>query len=223
MNLTFGFVDKGEMAAAAATLGVPHPTGYPTIILLGKLFTAILPVRQVLGLNILAALLTAAGVAALSLLFSHLLRVLNNVEEHTAEGREPTNVYAGLAALFTGFTATWWGQGNGFEAYSLFAALLPLVTLLFLRYVDQQAASQRVGFSTGGAWFAGMLGLAFTAHLMMVLLAPAFLFWYFYRLGVNARAFLRFLFLAPFFLLGLLPYFYLMLASAGTPAVSMGR
>lgn len=222
MNLTFGFVDKGEMAAAAATLGVPHPTGYPTIILLGKLFTAILPVRQVLGLNILAALLTAAGVAALSLLFSHLLRVLNNVEEHTAEGREPTNVYAGLAALFTGFTATWWGQGNGFEAYSLFAALLPLVTLLFLRYVDQQAASQRVGFSTGGAWFAGMLGLAFTAHLMMVLLAPAFLFWYFYRLGVNARAFLRFLFLAPFFLLGLLPYFYLMLASAGTPAVSMG-
>ena len=223
MNLTFGFVDKGEMAAAAATLGLPHPTGYPTIILLGKLFTTILPVREILALNILAALLTAAGVAGLSLLFSYLLQHLNNVEEYTTQGREPTNIYAALAALFTGFTATWWGQGNGFEAYSLFAALLPVVTLLFLRYVDQQAdGAPHVGFGRSGAWFAGLLGLAFTAHLMMVLLAPAFLFWYFYWLGFNRRAFLRLLFLAPFFLLGLLPYFYLMIASSGTPAVSMG-
>lgn len=223
MNLTFGFVDKGEMAAAAATLGLPHPTGYPTIILLGKLFTTILPLREILALNILAALLTASGVAGLSLLFSYLLRYLNNVEEYTTEGREPTNIYAALAALFTGFTATWWGQGNGFEAYSLFAALLPVVTLLFFRYVDRQSVPDaRVGFDRSGAWFAAMLGLAFTAHLMMVLLAPAFLFWYFYRLGAGRRSFLRLLFLAPFFLLGLLPYFYLMIASAGTPAVSMG-
>lgn len=222
MNLTFGFVDKGEMAAAAATLGLPHPTGYPTIILLGKLFTMILPIREVLALNILAALLTAGGTAGLSLLFCYLLRYLNNVEEYTTEGREPTNLYAGLAALFTGCTATWWGQGNGFEAYSLFAMLLPVVTLLFLQYVDQQASDQHTGFSHKGAWFAGMLGLAFTAHLMMVLLAPAFLFWYFYWLGFNRRSFLRWFFLAPFFLLGLLPYFYLMAVSTGIPAVSMG-
>jgi hypothetical protein len=29
--------DSGELVAAAATLGIPHPSGYPLYVLLGKL------------------------------------------------------------------------------------------------------------------------------------------------------------------------------------------
>ena len=32
MNRSVGFMDRGEMAAAAATWGIPHATGYPTLM-----------------------------------------------------------------------------------------------------------------------------------------------------------------------------------------------
>ncbi|MEE9198573.1 MAG: DUF2723 domain-containing protein, partial [Dehalococcoidia bacterium] len=38
--------DSGELAAAVRTLGVPHPPGYPTYVLLGRLF-AFLPFGEV--------------------------------------------------------------------------------------------------------------------------------------------------------------------------------
>ena len=50
------------MAAAAATLGIAHPTGYPTLMLLGFLFTTIVPLRDIVALNVMAALLTAGGI-----------------------------------------------------------------------------------------------------------------------------------------------------------------
>ena len=37
MNRTFGVVDCGELAACAWIFGVAHPTGYPTLMLLGWL------------------------------------------------------------------------------------------------------------------------------------------------------------------------------------------
>ncbi|MCP3961804.1 MAG: DUF2723 domain-containing protein [bacterium] len=39
--------DSGELVAAAATLGIPHPSGYPLYVLLGKLWIALLPVGSV--------------------------------------------------------------------------------------------------------------------------------------------------------------------------------
>ncbi|MER3458900.1 MAG: hypothetical protein C4309_10005, partial [Chloroflexota bacterium] len=35
--------DGGDLIAAVYTGGVPHPTGYPTYLLLGSLFTALWP------------------------------------------------------------------------------------------------------------------------------------------------------------------------------------
>ena len=37
MSRTYGFIDRGELAAVATTLGIAHPTGYPTITLVGHL------------------------------------------------------------------------------------------------------------------------------------------------------------------------------------------
>jgi hypothetical protein len=34
---THGFIDKGELVAVASTLGIPHPTAYPTSMMLGHL------------------------------------------------------------------------------------------------------------------------------------------------------------------------------------------
>jgi hypothetical protein len=48
--------DGGDLTTAAYTLGIPHPTGYPTYMLVGHIF-AQLPVGDVAyRLNLLSAL-----------------------------------------------------------------------------------------------------------------------------------------------------------------------
>lgn len=258
---TFGFVDKGEMAAVASTAGIAHPTGYPTIMLLGKLFTVLLPTRDVVALNIMSAMLTAAGGGVLVLLFSYMLRIAagRTKESEGAAGKkgkgaaqrspeteaavessdeERTRTVAAVCgALLTGLTATWWGQGTGFEVYSLHCLLMPLVTLLFLRFVESEAVAAGMGspdpgatsgrkwggFTARGIWFALVLGLSFTNHLTTILLAPPFLLWYFWRLGLNAGAFKRLLVLIPPFAAGLLPYAWLPLRAAGDPWFNWGN
>ena len=84
LSPSFGFVDKGEMVAVASALGIAHPTGYPTVMLLGYLFTRILPMRDVVALNVMAALLVAASTLVLGLLFYH---VSTQVQEWGEIGR----------------------------------------------------------------------------------------------------------------------------------------
>lgn len=189
MNRTYGFIDKGELAAVATTLGIAHPTGYPTLTLLGHVCTRLSPLRPVLTLNLLAALLTAAGVGLMAAVFDGVLRLPSLRQEEKpreaprqerrsrarrkSAGASSENpdlpsltsgeraVIAGTAALFTGFTATWWGQATGFEVYALHALLLPLVTLLFLRYLDsveRPDPSERLSWP--GSAFAFTLGLS---------------------------------------------------------------
>ena len=55
--------DMGEFATAASTLGIAHNTGYPLLILLGKLFT-FLPVGDAAyRVNLMSAAFTALAVA----------------------------------------------------------------------------------------------------------------------------------------------------------------
>ena len=238
LSPTFGFVDKGEMAAVASTMGIAHPTGYPTIMLLGKLFTVLLPGRDIVALNLMSALLTAAGGGLLVLLFSYLLRLTTDKDEESRDNTASRQtIVAGLAALLTGLTATWWGQGTSFEVYSLHCLLLPLVTLLFLRYVEEEAVrggesssaepdlvagGSSPGFTRKGFLFASVLGLAFSNHLTTILLAPPFLVWYFWRLGLTGAAFRRLIYLAPPFMLGLLPYAWLPLRASADPFFNWG-
>jgi hypothetical protein len=266
LNPTFGFIDKGELVAAASTLGIAHPTGYPTIMMLGWVATKLLPVRPVLALNILSALLTAAGVGVLSLAFAEVLRRVG-VESHSRRGPARTegqpskraqkrghiviapagpaapqravagyeSFYAALAALFVGLTATWWNQANGFEVYSLHALLVALVLHLFLRYVhrvidprgettadEREARRLRILFPLA-------LGLAFTNHLTVVLLAPAFLVYFFWTWTQRSQGdrsvgavFSELARLAPWFALGLLPYLYLPLRASSDPLFNWG-
>ena len=56
--------DGGELAAAAATLGISHPPGYPTYVLLAHPFT-VLPVGEIATRTNLFSAICAAGAVAL--------------------------------------------------------------------------------------------------------------------------------------------------------------
>ncbi len=253
LNPSYGFIDKGELAAVAATAGIAHPTGYPLMTMVGWLvvkITGLIGLRPVLALNLFAALSTAAGVGVTTLLFDYLIAA-SPARAHSRDARRSRNarrsrrttkqsdapavasgipepiraILAACAALVTGMTTIWWTQANGLEVYSVHTLLLPLVCLLFLRYVDRVAAEAEaaVAFSRDGTLFAFTLGLAFSNHMSTIFLAPAFLYYYFARLGIREpRTWRRLAFLAPGFLAGLLPYIYLPLRASADPRFNWG-
>ena len=162
MNRTVGFVDRGELAAVATTLGIAHPTGYPTLTLLGHLVTRLAPVPPVVALNALAALLTALGLGALAWLYDAILARVAPALATPARA-----ACAALAALIIGCGAIWWQQANGFEVHALQALLLPLAALAGGAWLIEGGARR--------AALAGLtLGLAFTNHGTTIHLLPAF-------------------------------------------------
>jgi MFS family permease len=213
MNRTVGFIDRGELAAAACTFGIAHAPGYPTLMLLAGGLARISPLRPVLTLNLFAAVLVAAGAAVLALLFERVL--------HAARPGMPAGARAAVAAtgaLFAAFTLTWWEQANGFEVYALHALMMPLVVLLGLRWID--AAPER---ARGAGWAFGLAtGLSFTNHLTTGLLAPGLIAIAIARLGWRGAFWRRIVPVAPAFLLGLLPYAWLPIRSAMQPRFDWG-
>jgi hypothetical protein len=236
MSHGIGYVDQGELAAVATTLGIAHPTGYPWLTLIAHAWITLVSLRPILALDLLVALFTAASAGALAWLYDSVLETwLGPGGDRPAReprrparrapdaGRAPTTdralseparaLAAGGAALATAWTGTWWDQATGFEVYALHALMLPLVTALFLRFVSN---------GRDGSRFAYALGLAFSNHLTTVLLAPAFLVLYVLERGVHRRSLAALVPLVPWFVLGLTPYLYLPLRSARGPRFDWG-
>lgn len=211
MARAVGFVDRGELAAVAATAGIAHPTGYPTLTLLGHVAIRALPLPPLIALNALAALLVAAGVGIMVPLYGD---ALDRLAKNAA--RDPrSTVCAALAALGTALTQTWWRQANGFEAYALHALFLPLALWLFLRWARQPTAGR-------GAAFGIVLGLSFTNHMTTVLILPALLVFLLFDRGARRETWLGLARLVPWIALGLLPYLWLPLRAAANPRFLWG-
>lgn len=231
------FTDSGELASACASLGVAHPTGYPLFVVLGFLWSSLpLPFPVILKLNLFAAFCTALA----SLLFFELaLYFLSAIQARILSAskaskqkkaklkldaiREPlpheSLVLIALASsLLFAFSRTVWAQATAIEVYSLHLVMLTLSVLLFLRFtlaVDVQTKDALL--------WAFVLGLGFSNHLTMILLAPAMLYFYFHRFGFTKAAFVQIALMSIPFLLGLCLYLYLPLRSAMMPEFNWGE
>lgn len=141
--------DGGELITAAVTVGVPHPPGYPTFVLLGKLLSLLpLPGSMALRFNLFSALsmATATAFAAAA------AQVLLGPSWRAASA-------ALAAALSLAFAPLVWSQAIITEVYALNLALLAafLWALLYGRW----------------PWLSGLLfGLALTTHLTSLLMLP---------------------------------------------------
>lgn len=101
--------DSGDLLTAVATGGVPHPTGYPTYLLLARLFL-LLPLGeqacQQTMLSAICAIAAALGVAAI-------------VRAQCPAGSWPGALAGVLAALWLGWSPLVWSQAVIAEIYSL--------------------------------------------------------------------------------------------------------
>ena len=156
----FGGVDGGELAATAVSGGVPHPSGYPTYMLLARLALLIFPgepAGQLAMLSAISGALAAALTAAIAIL------VL------TPTGKRPgvdDLIAGGFAGLALEVGPRFWSQAvipEVYATYMLFFSLSALLGVLWLR-------QRRMGVLWAAAF---CLGLGTGTHLTILSLAPA--------------------------------------------------
>ena len=171
MGQTVGEADTFEFQVVAPTLGIAHPTGYPLLILIGKLFSLI-PLGQVAWrVNLVSV--TFATAAAVLLYFS-LTRLTGQ------------RVVSALAAMCLAFSRVFWSQATLVEVYPLNAAFVTAILLLLIGQVSAPSAS-----NASRKWLfalAALYGLSLTNHLTMVIMAPAIVLGvWFARPQINRR------------------------------------
>jgi hypothetical protein len=153
--------DPGDLQAAVATLGVPHPTGYPLFVLTGWLWVHLLPVGTVaFRLNLLVAV---CGALAVSLSYLLALRLTDR------------HLPAVGSALLLGLSYTFWTQTSISEVYTLNAVFVAAVLYLLVRWGQSRAAAAPDCPAGGSSllWAAFVYGLSMAHHRTMILLLPA--------------------------------------------------
>lgn len=151
-----GLGDSAKFQFVGWVWGTPHPTGYPTYLVLNHLFLAAVPFGSLAWrANLLSAVFAAAAVALMGRLLVGL-------------GVRPW--VGALAALGFGLTPTLWSQAVVAEVYTLNLLFVVGVTHLFLRW---RRSGERRHFYAACALYA----LSFGCHLTMVTLLPAVAAW----------------------------------------------
>jgi hypothetical protein len=206
---TVGFIDSGELATVAITLGIAHPTGYPLFTLIGRIFSS-LPIapEEIVRLNIFASLCVSGGIV---LFFFFLVEFLGN-------GKTTNSVLiaSAFSSLTLAFSQTVWSQAVSVEVYALHIVFISSILFLF-------ATAIRTDEPRWWLLFAFVVGLSFTNHLTTLLLAPALLYWYFNEHGFNNNSFKKILRLTIPFAAGFSMYLYLPIRAAQHPLLNWGN
>ncbi len=160
--------DGGDLITAAATLGVPHPPGYPLYITLGHLF-AQLPIGNVaLRMNLFSAMCMALTAALITWSLSPIPN-LSPSAKSSGQGRVGVGVSI-LAGLTFAAAPMVWGQATSAEVHALNALLVALILALLAPIVlrGKPIASHRLSVACF-VW-----GLSVTHQLTALALAPLF-------------------------------------------------
>jgi tetratricopeptide (TPR) repeat protein len=195
--------DSGELAVAAATLGIAHPPGYPLWTMLGRVAVLVLPGTPAVSLNLFSAVCAAAAAGLMTVLLTMLT------------GR--TLASAGVALGFA-FARSVWTNAVVVEVY----ALNLLLTIAALT----AAVAARRGRPRLFLLAAYLLGLGAANHPFALLAGPLVLA---LALGpsrnpaesIDDRA-RRLLPMAGLFLLGLSAYLYLPARWVAGPLMNWG-
>jgi hypothetical protein len=157
-DLTFANygVDGGELITAAVTLGIPHPPGYPTYVLLGKLFSY-LPVGTIaFRFNLFSAVSMALAAGFVTAIACHEMAAGGPKAGQRRRAAALVPLAAGLTFAFMPLV---WSQALIAEVYALNA--LFLAAFLWALLTGRPAG--QVGL---------LLGLSLTGHLTSYLMVP---------------------------------------------------
>ncbi len=154
--------DAAEFQLACNVLGIAHPTGYPLYLMLGWLWSHLVPLGDAAyRINLLSALFAALAVG---LLYPLILLVLETAVDSLS--RPSVRGVAIIATLSLAMSRTFWSQAVRAEVYALNS--LFVVATLFLLLLWARTRSHRTLYLA-----ALVYGLSLTHHRTMILLGPA--------------------------------------------------
>ena len=213
---TVTFEDSGELIAAAHGLGVPHSPGYPLYTLLGHVFTYVPLGNVAYRLNLMSALLSALGAAVVSWIVFLQLR-----DRGRATRADLLTCAAALGAgLWFATARETWEQSIIAEVYSLNALLFAVFLLLITLWENRSRERLERRYFQGVCF---LIGLALTNHVTAAILLPALALYLLLRRKWTLLRPRRLAGGVLSFLLGLVPYAYLPLASRREPAMDWGN
>ena len=205
--------DSGDLAASVHTMGVAHPTGYPTYLLLAKIFSLVIPWGDVAHrINMLSAL-SGAGAVVLVYFTCHLFIERTFRESEAISSR--ASAAAIIAAASLAFSPLLWSQSVMAEVYSLNALFTAGVMYLALLWYEKSEA---------GLWplFTGalLMGLGLGNHVTLAFVGfPLAYVMVLHRRELTRGAIAK---LLGIFILGLSVYVYLPLRASENPPINWG-
>jgi tetratricopeptide (TPR) repeat protein len=194
--------DSGELVAAVHILGIPHPSGYPLYVLLGKLWTLLVPIGSIALRMSLFSAVTASLAATGTFLVARRLEL-----ERSA---------AICAALLLGLSPSFWSQANIQRVYSLNALLMVAAlnaAILWWQRRDDRWLIVAVFISALGASNHTYMGIFTIAVALWSIVVDR-------SLWRRPRAWLACIAAG---LVGLLPYLYQPLRSRSDPRLDWGN
>jgi hypothetical protein len=200
LDLTWAHLsaDGGDLIAAAATGGIPHPSGYPLYLILERSFLYLPAGTLAFRTNLLSSVCT---ILACLLLYKYLVVQF--------QGRTIQHFVAFLAAISYGLAPFVWGQALVTEVYALHGLLL--IACIYVLSMEDNSVK---------GWVCGLVfGVAATNHATVITLFPLLLLDHQKKLLLPFRSILQ---RAIGVTIGLSPYLLLPLRASVDPPVNWG-
>ena len=204
--------DAGDLITAAFSLGIPHPTGYPTYMLLGNLFTRLPWGDTAYRMNLLSALSAALTV---SLVYRASMTMLHSKPYATLS--------SACAALLLATSRIFWSQALITEVYALNCLFFALVAYLLLRLQTHMLEWSSPQVYRTLALMALIYGLSLGNHLTMAFCAPLLLFQAAFVFSQHTLRTRQWAGILGSLLLGLSVYAYLPLRAGIQPLINWGN
>jgi len=162
-----GFADAAEFALVNELMGIAHAPGFPSYVVLSKLFTSIVSIFGLTHITSLVLFSSFCMALASSFLFLSCTILLKNTYSELKSST--VNIIAICAAIAPATGTTLWHWSHSVEVYSL--------QVLSVSLVFYGLCLREIGENKKGIWIAAIgfaLGLA-NHHLTMIMFVPAML------------------------------------------------
>ena len=163
------FWDCGEFIASAYIMGIPHPPGFPTYMLVGRLFSLIPFVEDISWrINYLSVVSSAVTSLFCYLVVVRIVRMFFDSEDMQL-GRSIAYIGGLTGALFVTFSSTNWANSVEAETYGIALALSVAIFWLTLKFHELRGTykANRIMIL---AMYLAMLGVG--AHMTVYLVVP---------------------------------------------------
>jgi hypothetical protein len=181
--------DCGEYITTANKLEVGHPPGAPTFMMLGRVFSAFVPVEKAaMMINVMSALCSSFTILFLFWTITAFTKKLAQVKEELTQAHVVAILGSGaVGALAFTFSDSFWFSAVEGEVYamsSLFTAITFWAILKWETAYDAWKAPDNEGVIHPDRWLIFimfMIGLSIGVHLLNLLAIPAVCFVYYFK------------------------------------------